>query len=396
MKVHIETYGCTANQSDSQRMKDILLRNDHEIVDSVENADIVIVNTCTVIERTDRQMLKRLRELNGRKVIVAGCLPAARPDALLDFDVLGTITPGSISRDNVTVVPDGVIGAIAISEGCVGQCSYCIVKRARGELRSYPPEVIVSSVRKLVEDRAKEIRITSQDTAAYGLDIGVELPALIDEITSLNGNFMVRMGMMNPATTINILDDLIKSFGSSKVFKFLHLPIQSGSDAILQSMNRGYSAADFVEIVDAFRQRFPDLTLSTDFIVGYPGETDEDFDTSIQILKKTKPIKVNITRFSPRPGTPASELPDIIGRVKKERSRELTRVHHAIAHQLHKRWIGRVVKVLVTEKGENNTVIARNMTYKNIVIKEDLPLGMCYRVKIVGAQPTYLVGTIDE
>lgn len=396
MKVHIETYGCTANQSDSQRMKDILLRNDHEIVDSAEDADIVIVNTCTVIERTERQMLKRLRELNGRKVIVAGCLPAAQPDVLLDFNILGTITPRSIPRNDITVVPDGVIGAVAISEGCVGQCSYCIVKRARGELRSYPPEAIVRSVRKLVEDGAKEIRITSQDTAAYGLDIGARLPALIDEITSLNGDFMVRIGMMNPASTRDILDDLIESFDSFKVFKFLHLPVQSGSDTILQSMNRGYTVTDFVEIVDAFRQRFPELTLSTDFIVGYPGETNEDFNASIQILKKTEPTKVNITRFSPRPGTAAAELPDTIGRVKKERSRELTRIHHAIAHQLHKQWIGRIVEALVTEKRENTTVIARDMTYKNIVIKEDLPLGMRCRVKIVGAQPTYLVGTIDE
>jgi len=398
MKVYIETYGCTANQSDSQWMKGILLQNDHEITNSVKDADIVILNTCTVTERTDRQMLKRLRELDGRKVIVAGCLPAAQPNLLSDFKILGTITPRSIHRirRDVYTALDGAIGLVTISEGCVGRCSFCIVKQARGDLESYPPEMIVNAVRKLVDGGAKEIRITSQDTAAYGLDIGVRLPALIDDITSLDGDFKIRIGMMNPATTKDILDDLIESFDSPKVFKFLHLPIQSGSDAILQSMNRGHSVADFVEIVDAFRQRFPELTLSTDFIVGYPGETGEDFDASIRILRKTNPTKVNITRFSPRPGTPAAELPDIIGRVKKERSRELTKVHHAIVYQLHKRWIGRIVEALVTEKGKNNTVVARDASYKNIVIKEDLPLGSRCRVKITDARPTYLIGTIDE
>ena len=405
MKAYIETYGCTANQSDSQRIKAIILQNDYEIAENVESSDVIIINTCTVTDRTERRMIKRLRELKKEKVIVAGCLPAAQPALVADL-AWKVVTPRSMpslakilgghapAKHEICVPLEGVTGAVSISDGCVGQCSYCIVKQARGDLESYPIGTIVNSVKRLVEAGAKEILITSQDTAAYGLDIGVRLPDLLDALTEIDCDFYIRVGMMNPLTAIDILDDLVGSFDDPKMFKFLHLPVQSGSDRILESMNRGYSVSDYVHIADAFRERFPDLTLSTDFIVGYPDESEKDFERTMLLLEKTKPIKVNITRFSPRPNTPAAKMPDIIERVKKERSRALTKAYHEIASELHRSLVGLLTKVIVTEKGRENSVIARDSSYKNIVIQEDLALGERYRVRIIGARITYLIGEL--
>ncbi|MDD2665545.1 MAG: tRNA (N(6)-L-threonylcarbamoyladenosine(37)-C(2))-methylthiotransferase [Methanocellales archaeon] len=401
MKAYIETYGCTANKSDSQRIKTLLLQNNYEIADSIESSDIIVVNTCTVTDRTERRMIKRLRELKKEKTIVAGCLPAAQPDLVSGWK---TITPRSIpslasilgeqSPAKNEICPGDVTALVSISEGCVGHCSYCIVKQARGDLKSYPPKTIVNSVKGLVEAGAKEILITSQDTAAYGLDIGVGLPDLLNHITGIDGDFYIRVGMMNPLTTTKILDDLVDSFDDPKVFKFLHLPVQSGSDRILKSMNRGYSVSDYVKIVDTFRERFPGITLSTDFIVGYPGESAEDFGRTVLLLEETKPTKVNITRFSPRPNTPAASLPDTLERTKKERSRVLTKAHHKIAYELHRSLVGLLTEVIVTEKGKDGSVIARDSSYRNIVIQENLMLGEKHPVRIVGARTNYLIGEL--
>ncbi len=405
MRAYIETYGCTANKSDSQRIKTILIENDYEITDNVERSDIVLVNTCTVTGRTERRMIKRLRELKKEKVIVAGCLPAAQPDLVADL-AWKKLTPRSVpslaimlggqalAKHEIQVPLEGVTGIVSISDGCVGQCSYCIVKQARGDLESYPPRTIINSVKRLVEAGAKEILITSQDTAAYGLDIGFRLPDLLDRITEINGDFYIRVGMMNPLTTLKILDELVDSFDDSKVFKFLHLPVQSGSDRILEIMNRSYSVSDYVQIVNAFLERFPDLTLSTDFIVGYPGENADDFERTLLLLKKTKPLKVNITRFSPRPNTPAAKMPDVLERVKKERSRALTKAYHRISSELHRSLVGLLTEVIVTEKGKEGSVIARDYSYRNIVIQKDLTLGKRYLVRITGARTNYLVGEL--
>ncbi len=405
MKAYIETYGCTANKSDSQRIKTILLQNNYEIADSVENSDIIVVNTCTVTDRTERRMIKRLRELKKEKTIVAGCLPAAQHD-LVSGLAWKTITPRSIpslagilggqapTKNEICIPLEGVTAIVSISDGCVGHCSYCIVKQARGDLESYPLRMVVNSVKRLAEAGAKEILITSQDTAAYGLDIGVGLPDLLNYITEIDGDFYIRVGMMNPLTTIRILDDLVESFDNLKVFKFLHLPVQSGSDRILESMNRGYSVSDYIKIVDTFRERFPSITLSTDFIVGYPGETAEDFERTMLLLEKTKPTKVNITRFSPRPNTPAARMPDILERIKKERSRLLTKAYHTIAYELHRSLVGLITEVIVTEKGKEGSVIARDSSYRNIVIQENLKLGEKHPVRMVDARTNYLIGKL--
>lgn len=409
MKAYIETYGCTANHSDSQRIEQMLRTGGYEIVEDDSAADLLVVNTCTVIERTELNVLRRLEELSARNILVAGCMPAAQPE-LIQSTVgdVKMITPADIDQLPLLLnldmhadykVPskpttDGVVSAVSISDGCVGRCSYCIVKLARGELRSYPPEKIASSVKSLVDSGVKEVRITSQDTASYGLDMDVRLSDLLGMLADMEGDFCIRVGMMNPSTAIDIADELVEVFRSPKVFKFLHLPVQSGSDLILERMHRNYTASDFLEIVNVFRKSFPDMVLSTDFIVGFPGETDADHRMSMGLLAQIRATKVNITRFSSRPGTAAEKMSDVLSRVKKERSRDMTLAYHRIALEENQGMVGTQVKVLVTEKGTPGSVITRDQNYNYIVIKEELPPGERFNVEITDAKTTYLLGEV--
>jgi MiaB-like tRNA modifying enzyme len=407
MKIHIKTFGCTANRADSHRIMQLLASEGHVFIDNPDLADLVVVNTCTVTQTTQQRVLKYINSVSdlGKDIVVAGCLPAAQPDILDGID-WPSVTPASL--DDITDIVDsnsitgpalydvpileGVTGIVSISQGCVGQCSYCIVKQARGKLVSRHVPDIVDEIRLLVRHGAREIQLTSQDTSAYGRDMGVKLPELLRAVTAVEGDYMIRVGMMNPFTVIDIIDDIIESFKDSHIFKFLHIPIQSGSDKVLQHMNRKHTSEEFKYIIDTFRNNFPGMVISTDFIVGYPTETEQDFIDTLELLKEIRPQKVNITRYSSRPNTPSSQLRDLPSWKKKERSRKLTEVHHTINRELLRKRIGDTTHLLTTEVGKDNSTIGRDIYYNNIVVKEDLPLGNWYDVKITGSTITYLIG----
>nr|QNO52661.1 tRNA-2-methylthio-N(6)-dimethylallyladenosine synthase [Methanosarcinales archaeon ANME-1 ERB6]QNO52664.1 tRNA-2-methylthio-N(6)-dimethylallyladenosine synthase [Methanosarcinales archaeon ANME-1 ERB6] len=404
--VHIETFGCTANVGDTLRMRAIMKTAGHKIVEARE-ADIVIVNTCTVTKRTELNVLKRIKELKvqGKEVVVAGCMAAAQPElvkSILGEDVT-MITPRDIyngysEEQEHELDFDGVIAVIPIAMGCVGRCTYCIVKQARGDLRSYAPDKLCKAVKSAVDRGAKEIRITAQDCSAYGWDgFGInypKLPELLELLTAVEGDFRIRVGMMNPFTVIRILDELLDAFETEKIFNFFHVPVQSGSDKVLGDMRRNYKAADFDEIVKTIRKRFKYSTICTDFIVGFPSETEEDFDSSLNLLKTVKPEKVNITRFSPRPATEASKQKDLVEREKKIRSRIFSDVYHRLAFAKNNELVGKELPVLVTEMGKKGGVIGRDISYRTIVIKSDLPLGGTCEVRVKEAKSTYLVGEV--
>ncbi len=397
-RIYIETFGCTANVGDTMKMRAILRNSCCEIVEEEREADAVIVNTCTVTKRTELNMLKRLQQLKeqGKEVIVAGCLAAAQPElvrSIMGKDV-AMITPGDIySSKEQEFDFDGFICVIPISMGCIGNCSYCIVKQARGELKSYKPEMLCEAVKSAVDRGAKEIRITAQDCSAYGFErSGIKLPELLMQITAVNGDFRVRVGMMNPSTLLPILDDLLTAFDSEKVFKFFHIPVQSGSDNVLRDMKRNYKVADFVDIVRSIRSRFDYCTISTDFIIGYPKETEGDFLLSLNLLETVKPEKVNITKFSPRPMTEAAKQKDLIEREKKRRSRISSSMYHKLSLATNKELEGAVISVLALERGKKGGVIARDRSYRTVVIEEDLSPGATYKVRVKEARSTYLVG----
>jgi threonylcarbamoyladenosine tRNA methylthiotransferase CDKAL1 len=405
MKIFIKTFGCTANRADSIKIQQILSAQGHTFTDVIDSAELVVVNTCTVTQTTQRNVLKFIHSVSdsGKQVVAAGCLPAAQPEALADIkcqsvtptsieEIPGIIGNRTIKKESDDIILHEVTGIVSISQGCAGNCSYCIVKQARGELVSRPISDIAIEMASLVQQGAKEIQLTSQDTAAYGLDTGHRLPELLKAVTSIEGDYMVRLGMMNPFTALDIVDNVVDSFHNPHIFKFLHLPIQSGSDQVLEHMNRRHTVEDFKYIVNKFRTRFPDIVLSTDFIVGYPTETEQDFNYSLEFLNEIKPPKVNITKYSPRPKTPASLLYDMPDWKKKERTRTLSIRHHQINHKLLQNKIGKKVSLLTTEAGKNGSTIGRDLEYHNIVVKENLPLGSWYEVKIIDSKTTYLIG----
>lgn len=409
MKVVVEAYGCTMSMGEGRRFKRELASLGHEIVDRVDEADLAVLNTCTVIQATENRMVSRIRTLSnlGKKLVVAGCLAAVQtqriddvaPEAVIipfsDYDDFKTIIEKHFGRGDSCIPPadEGVIGILPIAQGCLGGCSYCITRIARGHLRSLHPAELREQTETMLQKGIKELQVTGQDTAAYGRDIGTDLSTLVSSLAVIHGDFRIRVGMMNPDTLRGIIDQYIPAWNDPKVFKFLHLPVQSGSDTLLGSMGRRYSIRDFLGLVDSFRRSCPEMTLSTDVIVGFPGESDDDHRLTRELLESVKPNIVNITRFSPRPGTKAFTMDQKVpGWKAKERSRELTTLRFEIAEKINESLIGKKELILVTEEGKNGSVIGRTDSYKPVVVKEELPLGEYVMVEITEAAPTHLFG----
>lgn len=421
MRVYCETYGCTANRGDAELMLGQLTAAGHEVVPELAKADAIILNTCAVKGTTYQKMLRRLRELrnfDGKRLVVAGCLPLIDLASIEQIGALaGIVSCRSIgeiaevfermARDeqNIRILERApcekptmpklrsskVSAIVAICEGCTSNCSYCSVKFARGELRSFDTHSILSEVKAAINAGYREILLTAQDTAAYGLDDGTRLPDLLNSITSLEGKFRTRIGMMNPKNVIPNLPELLDAYASDKIYNFLHMPVQSGDDGVLEAMRRGYTVDDFMRIVDAFRERFEDLYIATDVIVGFPGEGEREFVHTCELIEMAKPDKVNLTRFSPMPGTDAARMPQVNGREVARRSRMLSARCRTIGHEENQRYVGRVVKGLVTELGEKGGYVVRLPNYKPAIVSNAEP-GEFVDVKIVEARPTYLLG----
>jgi MiaB-like tRNA modifying enzyme len=310
-----------------------------------------------------------------------------RPDARL-------ILPEELytCSDTIGALVDGATGVVQTGRGCVGRCAYCITRNARGPMRSFPEDKIIEEIERLVSLGAVEVQLTGQDLSAYGMDTGSSLSGLLNRINSMEGDFIVRVGMMNPSTVIPQLDELADAFLGKKIFSFAHLPVQSGSDKVLSDMKRGYTAGDFRNIVSAFRRKDPGVRISTDFIVGYPTETRDDFLETLALFEEIRPTKVNITRFSVREGTDATFLKDIPDRIKKGRSRTLTIAANRLYDSVNEAFVGNEADVIVTERKRAGSCIARDKSYNNIVIREELNPGTRCRVAIVSHRRHYLVG----
>ncbi len=422
MKFYIETYGCTSNQGNSQDLAQALQEMGH-IPSSLDEADAVIVNTCAVTEKTERKILRRLRLLPGERLIVAGCLPAAIPESVRDIRcrcLLGLLDGSSANRimEIFALAEDAHSGdthcddalskricsqdtfrtdlcaVVNVAEGCNGSCTYCIVKKARGCLKSRRSEGIISEVETLASMGIAEIQLSAQDTASYGLDIGTNLGRLLEGLLEIPGDFKLRLGMMNPKSAQAIQSKLSKALESPKVYRFLHIPVQSGSDRILESMGRRYSAQDFLDVAGYFRSAYQDITIITDVIAGFPGEMEEDFQETMNIIDLLQPDKVNITRFSARPGTLAARLSDMPDRIKKDRSREMTRLWLKIALERNQRYMGRLLEARVTEQGRDGSMKARADNYLGVVVKGCPGLGSSVRVLIEDCNAFYVTGRV--
>jgi MiaB/RimO family radical SAM methylthiotransferase len=376
-RVFIETYGCRYNFGDTAKLVEVLKGQDCTIVSSPEEADAVIVNTCTVVGPTERRMLRRLSALRDHDLYVAGCMPAVQREAIFSVCTPSVISPQTIYEHyrRIGTVSKASIGIVQLAQGCSGSCTYCLTRFARGPIQSFPASEISSQVQSCAWAGAAEIQLTAQDASAWGTDCGSTLPALLAAVDTVPGRHRVRVGMMNPATVLPILDELVEAFAGEHLFRFLHLPVQSGSDTVLRRMGRRYTVAEFEEIIAAFRKRFPGITLATDMIVGFPGETEEDFAASLAFLRRVRPNKVNVTRYSRRPLTPVAGEKDFPDSVKKDRSRMMERCAAEIYAMVNANLIGTEVPYLVTEAVREGSVMARSPEYTGIVINEDLPVG---------------------
>jgi threonylcarbamoyladenosine tRNA methylthiotransferase CDKAL1 len=417
-RVYVKSFGCPTNLADGEVIAGCLSRAGFDVVEETHNADILIYNTCAVKSPTENRMVDILRKApRDKRLIVTGCLPLInfeRLKAEVDFDSVVGPAPGAKIVDVVRRVDHGekvvalvrdskpslslpkvpinsVTGIIPINYGCLGACSYCCVLFARGRLRSYSVNEIVERVKYDLASGAKEIWLTSQDTACYGKDITTNLADLMRRICEIEGRFFVRVGMMTPNQALEILDDLIEAYKDDKIFKFLHLPVQSGDDEVLRLMNRFYTVDDFKSIIYTFRKEIPKITVATDVISGFPGESRKAFEQTMKLIKEIQPDVVNISKFFPRPHTPAKKMMLLPPQEVKRRSKKMAELSRRISLEKNKAWINWEGTVIFDEKGKGNSWVGRNFTYKPMVTKASKILrGKFLKVRVVKAFPTYL------
>ncbi|MBI2105801.1 tRNA (N(6)-L-threonylcarbamoyladenosine(37)-C(2))-methylthiotransferase [Candidatus Woesearchaeota archaeon] len=354
-KIFIKTFGCQANISDSEQIAGILKNKNYKLVENEEEADAIIVNTCSVKNATQSKELHYIKEKSkNKKIIVGGCLTKTldikkyAPGVIAVFDTNSILKIDQVlqteqdhfsdKKENRISAPiirkDKSIGIISIGEGCLNSCTFCATKLARGSLRSYRIGDIKRSTEKAVKEGCKKIYLTSQDNGCYGFDIKTSLPELLNEIVTIEGDYIIRVGMMNPWHLAKILPQLLQSYKSEKIMKFLHIPVQSGSEKILKDMKRIHTVENYKEAVKAFRKKFPEISIATDIITGYPTETEKDFELTYDLIKEAKPEVLNISKFSSRPGTHASKLKQIPSEIIKERTIKLNNLYKSYRKDL--------------------------------------------------------------
>ncbi len=401
MKVYIETYGCALNVHDTVVMESYIDLNGHTLVSNIEDADAIIVNTCAVRLDTERRMEKRLRELFNKypdkKLVVAGCLAKARPylvhkvapnasmlspqsihkiSMVLESPRKIILLDGSKERGSLPAITNSkTIATIAVSEGCLSNCSFCITKIARRKVSSYPVSIVVETIKKLVEKGVKEIRLTAQDMGVYGYDIiGKKmLPELINSIIKrVEGEYYLRIGMMSPQHLSEMLDDIIPLYKDQHLFKFFHIPVQSGSDKVLRLMNREYSIDEYVSLVKEIRRKLPESYIATDIIVGHPGEGSEDFLQTIELVKLLEFDKVHIARYTYRPRTLAGKLTQVPEAEKKRRSSILASIVENIGLKKNSEFLGKTIEAIILDEGfKRQSLIARASNYRPVVISKE-------------------------
>ena len=418
-KIWVEAYGCSASFSDSEMISGLIVNGGHTLADSSEESDLNVIVTCSVKDATAAKMVHRIKESNSKPLVVAGCLPKAEQHTVEKFaENASLLGPNSIGKtlqvikstldgqkiialEDTDITKIGLpkirlnfaIGIVEIASGCMSECTFCQTKLSKGDLKSYRIGDVVRQVKTEISDGCNEVWLTSTDNGCYGLDIGADLPELVNAVSEIDNKFFIRVGMMNPMYMPKIRDGLLKSFQSTKVFKFLHVPVQSGSNKVLNDMKRGHTEQTFRDVTNKFRDKFEKFTISTDVIVGFPTETEEDFEATLKLLKETKPDIVNLSRYSQRPGTYAAEMRQIDVTEVKRRSKTAYELINEISEENNKNWIGWEGQVIFDEEHEDQ-IRGRNFAYKPIFVKEKPKIGQISTVKIIDSTTHSLIGQI--
>lgn len=424
--VFVKTWGCAHNSSDGEYMAGQLAAYGYQIVEDKHGADVWLLNSCTVKNPAEdhfRNEIKAGREA-GKKVVVAGCVPqgAPRSEFLQGLSVIGVqqidrvveVVEETLKGNSVRLLGqkkeagkktggaslllpkvrrNPLIEIISINTGCLNQCSYCKTKHARGELGSYPIEEVVERARQSFSEGVCEVWLTSEDTGAYGRDIGVTLPQLLWQLVEvIPEGCRLRLGMTNPPYILDHLKDIAEIMKHPRVYAFLHVPVQSGSDGVLGEMRREYTVKDFSTVVDFLKERVPGITIATDIICGFPTETEEDFEETLQLCSKYKFPSLFINQFYPRPGTPAARMKRIPTKEVKNRTRRLTELFQSYRPYDHK--LGERQTVLVTEESHDKQHwVGHNKFYEQVLVpKKDDFLGKLVEVEVMETGKHYMKG----
>lgn len=385
MKVAFITLGCKVNQYETNNMTQKFIENGYEIVEQHEKADIYVINTCTVTNMSDRksrQALRKVKERNPEAIIIAcGCYVQVSSEEVKKIEEVDIVLGNNEKKDIVkyvekyiekrqkeikveevmnqkefaemgeTIYTEKTRAVIKVQDGCDRFCSYCIIPYARGRVRSREPEKVISEIEKIAKKGIKEVVITGIHIASYGKDFKEEykLIDLLEEINKIEGIERIRLGSIEPLLIDeHFMERLVKL---EKICHHFHLSLQSGCDETLKRMNRRYTTAQFREIVGILRKYYEDVILTTDIIVGFPQETEEEFEKTYKFLEKIKFYKMHVFKYSPRKGTKAAEMKgQIEGNIKEERSQKLIELSNKNQKQYNQEYIGKKVKVLFEEK----------------------------------------------
>jgi threonylcarbamoyladenosine tRNA methylthiotransferase CDKAL1 len=428
-KVWVEAYGCSASMADSEMIRGLLKSAGYEVAAKQSEGALNLIVTCSVKDATEHKMVGKIKSLteSGKPLVVAGCLPKAErekvellsPSASLlgphsierSADVVRSALAGSrlvaledsisdkVNIPRVRVNP--VVSIVEIASGCMSECTFCQTKLAKGWLRSYRMGDIMRQIRSdVVEGGCREVWLTSTDNGCYGKDIGSDLVELLKACCSIEGDFKIRLGMMNPMYLPKMVSRLVEVFHENdKLFKFLHIPVESGSNGVLRKMKRGHTARTFLDAVQSFRKKIPKMTISTDVIVGFPTETEGDFQATLDLLEKAEPDIVNSSRYGARPGTESAKWKRerVSSQVAKERSGRLHMLARKIAKKRNSLWQGWQGEIIVDEI-IGKVAQGRNYAYKPVVVvpgsPEQFSLGDQKRVQVYDFSNFSLKGRI--
>ncbi|VAH47901.1 unnamed protein product [Triticum turgidum subsp. durum] len=412
-------------QSDSEYMSGQLSAFGYAITEEPEGADLWLINTCTVKNPSQSAMSTLISKCKtaNKPLVVAGCVPQGSRD-LKELEGISIIGVQQIDRvvevveetlkghevrllsrktlpslDLPKVRKNKFIEILPINVGCLGACTYCKTKHARGHLGSYSIDSLVDRVKIVVSEGVREIWLSSEDTGAYGRDIGTNLPNLLNAIVAelpADRSTMLRIGMTNPPFILEHLNEIASVLRHPCVYTFLHVPVQSGSDAVLKAMNREYTVSEFRMVVDTLCELVPGMQIATDIICGFPGETDEDFVETVNLIKEYQLPQVHISQFYPRPGTPAARMKKVPSIEVKKRSRELTSVFEAFSP--YEGLKGKVERIWITEIATDGVhLVGHTKGYIQVlVIAPDSMLGTSADAKITSVGRWSVFGEVVE
>ncbi|MBI4241970.1 MAG: tRNA (N6-isopentenyl adenosine(37)-C2)-methylthiotransferase MiaB [Candidatus Rokubacteria bacterium] len=437
-KLHVITYGCQMNEYDSERVAGLLKTlHNYDLTDREDDADLILLNTCSIREKAEEKVFSKLGQLKPLKrknpeliIGVIGCMAQLRQAAIMERAPVVDLVFGSpaisrvgelverVKRERrpvletgeaplvkITAKPqsgDRLKAFVTVMEGCDKFCAFCVVPYTRGRERSHSVESILAEIRGLAGQGYREVTLLGQNVNAYGKDLDppTDLAALLDQVNELDGIERIRFVTSNP---VNLTSRLIRVMAEvPKVCQYLHLPLQSGSDRVLVRMNRGYSRGRYLELIAELEETVPGIALSTDLIVGFPGESEEDFEATVEMVETVQYDSVFAFRYSPRPRTPAAEFPDQVPEpVKAARLTRLLEVANRVGAEKSRALEGRTLEVLVDGVSRKDPRELSGRTRCNRVVNFDgqgrTLYGELVRVRITQAMPHSLRGElVDE